>query len=579
MRRFAPVVSFLMVVLFTCNLNLFAQVEFTEHVFDNDFPYAKCTLAEDFDRDGDIDIVGTASNGHGFAWWEQDGFLQFTMHEIGEDQYPAPMEIYIIDMDYDSDLDIVSSNLVNDAISWWENDGNMSFTERFVFDDLADPYGIFAIDIDSDCDIDILASYKYDNSVYWFENDGEFNFTSHLICDNFPYANTVYAVDLDGDSDQDILGTGGCSYTRWWENEGNLEFTENLVADSSAMHALDVTAADMDGDSDLDLLVAYGNWRNVQVLENDDNENFTSHTLFTDNNSHNFDCEIVARDLDRDGDVDIVATSRESSEFLWWENLGELEFEQHTIVEAEEISYRSFVSVADLDGDGDNDLITNRETMDGDHIVWWESNVTDFLPPTPAGLISPTDNETIYGGEVTLTWSSSIANDSLGPTDVTYQVEWSIWEDFGYSFDAYAGEDTTVTIGNLADNNTYFWRVVTYDERGNTVFSEQSWCFHIDLTNDVNNQTEALPTSFNVATYPNPFNSELSIDVSLPVNQDLSVGISDLLGRELESWNTGLLNAGTHRFNWTADDYPAGIYFVRIVAQDYNSVQKVLLLK
>ncbi len=573
MRRFSPVLYLVLFVLFFSCATSNAQVEFTSHVIDSDFPTAFCSIAEDFDRDGDIDVVGTSFTDQTIAWWENDGEMGFTRHMIYNES-PCPYEVFIVDLDLDEDLDLVCPIPGFDMIYWMENDGAMSFTQHTVTDSIDEPFGVYALDFDDDGDIDIISAVFNSNAVYWHENDGAQNFTDHLVSDQVMWANSVFAADLDNDADMDIIASGRLSETLWWENDGSFNFTERAVFPGSD-HSNDVTAADMDGDGDLDILMSGADWDYIQCWENNNNE-YIRHDLCSD---YHESSEIVARDLDRDGDLDVVAVSRPSTNFYWWENQGNLEFAQHTIFAEDEWSYRTYVSVADFDGDGDNDLVTNREIDAGDNILWWESNLMEYIPPSPAQLVSPVYGSQVNSLEVELVWNTSAVNDSAGESNLTYQAEYSIWEDFSFSFQADAGEDTSIVIGDLQENRTYYWRVITSDDLGNTVLSEETWCFHVELIDNVDNPLSALPATFSVSAYPNPFNSELSINVSLPVTQDLSVSISDLLGRELEAWNTGILNAGTHKFNWTADDYPAGIYFVRIVAQDYNTVNKVLLLK
>jgi hypothetical protein len=72
--------------------------------------------------------------------------------------------------------------------------------------------------------------------------------------------------------------------------------------------------------------------------------------------------------MDNDTDVDIVAAVNDS-EIAWWENLGSRNFRKSTI--DSDFEYGSFVHAADIDGDGDVDVIGTSRL--GSVICWWES--------------------------------------------------------------------------------------------------------------------------------------------------------------------------------------------------------------
>ena len=68
-------------------------------------------------------------------------------------------------------------------------------------------------------------------------------------------------------------------------------------------------------------------------------------------------------DLDRDGDLDVVAGSRSERRILWFENLGDLEFSEHSISIAAlpaNLTVDGFnMDYADINGDGRLDIVSN----------------------------------------------------------------------------------------------------------------------------------------------------------------------------------------------------------------------------
>jgi hypothetical protein len=79
--------------------------------------------------------------------------------------------------------------------------------------------------------------------------------------------------------------------------------------------------------------------------------------------------------------------------------------------------------------------------------------------------------------------------------------------------------------------------------------------------------------------YPNPFNPSTMIQYDLPTAKIVSLKIFDLLGREVISLIDKHQEAGRYRVVFNGPNLPSGIYFYRLVAGDFVSSQKMLLLK
>jgi hypothetical protein len=95
----------------------------------------------------------------------------------------------------------------------------------------------------------------------------------------------------------------------------------------------------------------------------------------------------------------------------------------------------------------------------------------------------------------------------------------------------------------------------------------------------------ALPDTYSLSqNYPNPFNPETVVPFALPVSGDIRVAVYNVLGQEVVVLADGYRAAGFHRLIWNGQDAlgrptSSGIYFVRMVANDFSSVRKMLLLK
>ena len=79
--------------------------------------------------------------------------------------------------------------------------------------------------------------------------------------------------------------------------------------------------------------------------------------------------------------------------------------------------------------------------------------------------------------------------------------------------------------------------------------------------------------------YPNPFNPKTTLYFSLPIDREVSILVYNLQGREIASLVNGNMEAGYHSVIWNADNHPSGMYFVKMISDEYISTQKLLLIK
>lgn len=79
--------------------------------------------------------------------------------------------------------------------------------------------------------------------------------------------------------------------------------------------------------------------------------------------------------------------------------------------------------------------------------------------------------------------------------------------------------------------------------------------------------------------YPNPFNSSTLIEYELPAQSIVRIDIYDILGRRIQTLQSGLMPAGRHRVVWDVVNVMSGLYFCRIKAGDCSETRKMVLLK
>jgi len=89
-----------------------------------------------------------------------------------------------------------------------------------------------------------------------------------------------------------------------------------------------------------------------------------------------------------------------------------------------------------------------------------------------------------------------------------------------------------------------------------------------------------VPQSFQLKTFPNPFNAALRIDYTLETHEIVSIKIYDLKGRVVWSQSPRFQLSGEHHLHWNAsNEIDSGVYVVQIESGGISQSQKVLLLK
>ncbi len=84
--------------------------------------------------------------------------------------------------------------------------------------------------------------------------------------------------------------------------------------------------------------------------------------------------------------------------------------------------------------------------------------------------------------------------------------------------------------------------------------------------------------------YPNPFNSTIVFQFTLPQAGATQFSIFDALGREVYNHKLGVLSAGKFDARWdgmsaTGNKVGSGVYFLKLQSNNYHAIKKVVLLK
>jgi hypothetical protein len=163
----------------------------------------------------------------------------------------------------------------------------------------------------------------------------------------------------------DILACGELNgEVYWWENDGNQNWTEHMI-DNQFNMAHTVFARDIDLDGDFDIIGAACMSSSLAWWENDGNQNFSKHPMGSLAGALWFD----AVDFDNDGDRDLYAGGQGASRLVGWENDGNNNFTRYNF---DDTFTQTFAVVhADFNNDNDTDLVAIG--FQSNQIAWFDN--------------------------------------------------------------------------------------------------------------------------------------------------------------------------------------------------------------
>jgi len=288
----------------------------------------------DLDGDGDLDaaITSSGSNEHLVGIFLNTG--SGSMNPAGQFQIAGtgffPEDLALADLDTDGDLDIVTANFGTRNISILFNNGDATFASPVIHQVGNGPIAVETGDLDGDGHPDIItanASNNGDASVLLNNGDGTFQPATTWPAGFKPADIALADIDDDGDLDAVITNKndvnashGGTEDISVLLNNGDATFTKvavDVIPDSDEISGgprseqADVALDDVTGDTVVDLVVfnRRGVNRFLSVLPGNGDGTFQTPLRYSTSDSPFAFVELA--DLDGDGDTDLVTTSEE----------------------------------------------------------------------------------------------------------------------------------------------------------------------------------------------------------------------------------------------------------------------------
>lgn|GEM_PF-2511983 len=376
----------------------------------------------DYDKDGDSDLVvinARVDNQGGGPWLFTNKLGQGTVEDEGPgagrtvawrkwriDSLPSQAAAFG-DFNGDGKPDIAAGDYWYANPTWAKHrframDGAIDAQGNGTF---KQDGALSALDVDEDGRIDLVAGSRQ-AGLQWYRNPGtaEGNWAATVV-DGAGNYETGGLWDMDGDGKRrEILASAETPSQRWWGVKAGKWTLHTAAADTCDLGA---GAGDLNGDGKPDLIrpnawyqapadpASTAAWaKHVIAIGALDDRPFGEPVMAfphrtpagpdwlgrNEKGAFGHTSRIFTYDVNKDGRMDIITSSAHRVGISWWEQLADGGFAQHVIDAS--WSQAHALAFADIDGDGDPDLITGKDFKaegdndpmpDGDlQVVWYE---------------------------------------------------------------------------------------------------------------------------------------------------------------------------------------------------------------
>jgi len=310
----------------------------------DDVHYPNHTTVVDVDGDTDMDIIlptgffrcALDEQPCGNLMWIEQTDDGWTRHDLVMDSDRFYHVGVLIDFDDDGINDIVTvGEEYRAALPQWfkgKDDGDLFETDPLV---MGEGLGSFpsVLDIDGDGDLDVASAeffYPEAASFAWFErteDPGQGNpagtFERHIIDDQDGVSFLLTFIDdLYGDGEMRAIGVNHCNTV------------ESEVP--AGLFIFDIPSGD----------AVKSTWPRTELMSDFETDEVPYHYA-----PGHFD----TGDIDGDGDLDIFLSGHDDPRIIWFEQKDDHSFSRHII--EDNLSHCGGINVADLDGDGVNELV------------------------------------------------------------------------------------------------------------------------------------------------------------------------------------------------------------------------------
>lgn len=560
----------------------------------NDGGASRAVTLIDYNNDGLLDIYVT--NG------PQPGAVNFLYKNNGNGSFTKITDLTIVndisrddgaswaDIDNDGFLDVCYVNWGNNADRLYRNNtmGNFTFlntspvSTNFGFSE-AVSFG----DYDSDGLVDIFVtnSFGAGHKNFLYKNLGNLNYVkidTGIAVNETADSRGVNWIDIDNDRDLDIYVTNEVGQNNFlYINNGSGYFTKNTssVITTDASNSWSGSWGDYDNDGDMDVFVAnHGNRPNA-LYRNDGNLLFTKVNSTVINNDSGYHASSSWVDFDNDGDIDMFVTQAYGLPGVRLKNklyknllmeTSSPNFEKITNdASVSDSGYSYGLAFGDLNSDGFPDLfVANTFNENQNNYLYLNNgNSNKYIQIRTSGV---TSNRAGIGTKVKIkaningnpVWQSKIVEGQSG------YCSQNLWLNFGLGnasvIDSMIVEWQSGSVNKFA--NIQLNRFISVIENGGIV--------------NINKYSNEIPLQFTLEqNFPNPFNPETKINFSVKENSNVKLIVSDINGKEVQTLLKSNLTPGSYEVVFNGKNMSSGVYYYTLIADNFVSSKRMVLIK
>ena len=492
-------------------------------------------------------------------------------------------------------------------------------------------------DFDNDGNVDLCVATWWNQIDFLFQNNGSGNFSflnTNPISSFNGYSETCSWGDYNNDGLIDLFVTNSAAASKnyMYKNlgAGNFQKIDTGLVVNEVDSSRGATWVDIDNDRDVDLFICNENHNINSVFRNDGNGNFTKITNTALTQIQGEWWSASWGDYDNDGLLDVF-TSNWGGKNALYKNNGNWNF---TIITNDTIvnttGQNAITGWGDFDNDGDLDMYVSQSYGSGAHnnllyknmkmetgtasfqqvsggdvtndggwtygFAWGDYDRDGDLDIFCAKTFNENENNALFRNdnsngnkwvefkcEGVTTNRSAIGTKIRVKATINGQPIWQMREIDGQSGYCTQTLEQHFGLGNatVIDSIKIEW------QSGNTNIytniSVNKFYKAIEGQNNlvgVSNVNTVKPEEYKLnQNFPNPFNPATKISFTLPKKDFASIKIYNSVGKEISTLLNEVKPAGYYEVNFDGTNFSSGVYFYKLITENFSETKNMVLLK